>query len=117
MSANGLRGTKVYLKVHDSNLLAQPNFQARRLGMLTLGAEMTLTGNKTAIGREVFWEVRVVKPTDGRAASPAHVQPNTVGWLLEQNLSKQKVTVPAFRDDGKPMSPQAFPSSGTSAKA
>lgn len=111
MSANGLKGTKVFLTVHDSHLLAQPSFQARVLGMLLLGAELTLTGNKTALGREVFWEVRVVRPNNGGAITPALVQPNTTGWLLEKNISKQKPSA-TFKDDGKPMGSQAFSSSG-----
>lgn len=103
-SAVGKGGT-LYIRARDTRLLAEPQLSAKVLATLQPGHEVKWLG--TAPGGKQLHGVEVT--VAGKAVT---------GYTLQQNLTPNKPAAEYLaRDDGKPMSAQAFASSGAATKA
>lgn len=99
-------GGALYVKTKDTKVLEKPDPKAKVLGLLQPGTQVTWHGAASA-NRQLH---HVVGP-DSRGKS-------LDGYVLQANLTPSQLA-PEYlsRDDGKPIDPEAFKSSGAATKA
>lgn len=99
-------GGTLYIKAKDTKVLEKPDGKSKVLGLLQGGVSVTWRGSDPT--NRLFHHVEGV---DSRGQ-----QLN--GYVLQANLTPSQLA-PEYlkRDDGKPIDPQAFKSSGAATKA
>ncbi|MCC6337796.1 MAG: SH3 domain-containing protein [Myxococcales bacterium] len=93
-------GENLYIKTKDAKLLEKPDAKAKVLGTLKAGQEVKWKGSDAK--NKLFHSIEA----GGKQ-----------GFTLQQNLSPNKPQMEIASDDGKPIDPQAFASSGAATKA
>ncbi len=103
LSAGPVKERPLYIRAQGTKVLKDPKASAKKLGELKVGAKVTWKGS--AESDRTFHHV-VSEP-------PAALD----GYVLQSNLSPNPVAVEVQGSDGKPLSPQAFVTSGAATKA
>ncbi|MSR13724.1 MAG: RHS repeat-associated core domain-containing protein [Gammaproteobacteria bacterium] len=100
-------GGTLYVTAKDTVLLTDANVGAERINHLQPGGQVTWLGH---VPSTEFEKVGIVHPNKrGNACESA------VGYVLRPNLSTKKPNK-EFKDSGKPMDSQAYPSHGAGTK-
>jgi hypothetical protein len=99
-------GGTLYIKAKDTKVLEKPDAKAKVLGLLQPGTSVTWRGADPAN--------RLLHHVEGVDSRGQKLD----GYVLQGNLTPSQLA-PEYlkRDDGKPIDPQAFKSSGAATKA
>ena len=96
-------GGTYFINTHGSKMLGQPDYHAQVNRLLRPGTPVTFLGRSTT--NPNFAKIGI-----GTGNSMV------TGYTMSQNLSRQAPDLQSNPDDGKPIDPQAFTSSGTATK-